>query len=101
MAHDFSRNIGPPVHSHVDLPAPTNEPINLYQPAFTLIQLREVELQNLQHRIEDVTRRPGRAMARSGPLLVGGHSSRFHDCGFGRGEPRDRLYDLPDHVQMA
>jgi hypothetical protein len=43
-----------------DLPAPTNEPINLYQPAFTLIQLREVELQNLQHRIEDVTRRNGR-----------------------------------------
>lgn len=43
-----------------DLPAPTNEPINLYQPAFPLIKLRKVELENLQARIEDVTRRNGR-----------------------------------------
>lgn len=38
-------------------PAPTNEPKNLYQPKFALIDLREVELNNLQERIEQLTKR--------------------------------------------
>jgi hypothetical protein len=34
-----------------NLPALYNEPQNLYQPKYTLYQLREVELQNIQARI--------------------------------------------------
>ncbi|AXA80461.1 hypothetical protein F1536_12340 [Achromobacter xylosoxidans] len=33
------------------MPALYNEPQNLYQPKYTLYQLREVELQNIQARI--------------------------------------------------
>lgn len=36
-----------------DFPAPANEPRNLYQPDYDLAALREVELENLQARIDD------------------------------------------------
>jgi len=39
------------------IPAPTNEPKNLYQPEYELQALREVELDNLQRRIEAVVER--------------------------------------------
>jgi hypothetical protein len=38
-------------------PAPTNEPKNLYQIAYPLTDLRQWELQNLQERIEQLTKR--------------------------------------------
>ncbi|WP_454764416.1 hypothetical protein [Cupriavidus campinensis] len=37
--------------------APTNEPKNIYQPSFSLSAIREVELQNIQVRIDQVARR--------------------------------------------
>jgi hypothetical protein len=37
------------------LPAPTNEPRNLYQKKFTVEILREIELQNIQERITQIT----------------------------------------------
>lgn len=40
-----------------DFPAPTNEPKNLYQPTYMLAALREVELGNLQQRIDQLTKR--------------------------------------------
>jgi hypothetical protein len=39
------------------IPAPTNEPRNLYQETFTLEQLRKVELENVQSRIDEVVKR--------------------------------------------
>lgn len=39
------------------IPAPTNEPNNLYQPAFALEVLREAELKNIQQRINDAVTR--------------------------------------------
>ena len=39
------------------IPAPTNEPGNLYQPRFPLERLREAELKNLQERIEEAVAR--------------------------------------------
>ena len=45
------------------LPAPTNEPKNLYQKEFDLDQLREVELRNLQERIAQTTARNHRVAA--------------------------------------
>lgn len=39
------------------IPAPTNEPRNIYQPTYSLRVLREVELENIQVRIEDVRAR--------------------------------------------
>lgn len=39
------------------IPAPTNEPQNLYQVEFSLEALREVELKNLQERINETVRR--------------------------------------------
>jgi hypothetical protein len=38
-----------------DYPAVWNEPKNLYQPDFSLMAVREVELKNLQQRIEQAT----------------------------------------------
>lgn len=46
-----------------DLPTPTNEPANLYQKQFDLAALREVELRNIQERIEQVTARNRRVAA--------------------------------------
>lgn len=37
--------------------APTNEPKNLFQPDYSLLDLRKFELENLQERIELLTRR--------------------------------------------
>lgn len=45
------------------LPAPTNEPKNLYQKEFALDLLREVELRNLQERIVQTTARNHRVAA--------------------------------------
>jgi hypothetical protein len=45
------------------LPAPTNEPKNLYQKEFGLDQLREAELRNLQERISQTTARNHRVAA--------------------------------------
>lgn len=45
------------------LPAPTNEPKNLYQKDFDLEQLREVELRNLQERIAQAIARNHRVAA--------------------------------------
>ena len=39
------------------IPAPTNEPKNIYQPNFKLDDLREAELNNLQTRIDDSVKR--------------------------------------------
>jgi hypothetical protein len=39
------------------IPAPTNEPKNLYQPKFDLAKLKEIELDNLQQRIEQAVER--------------------------------------------
>ncbi|WP_246184245.1 hypothetical protein [Paraburkholderia bonniea] len=39
------------------IPSPTNEPVNLYQPEFSLGSLREAELKNLQTRINDLVTR--------------------------------------------
>lgn len=39
------------------LAAPSNEPKNIFQPAFSLEAIRQVEIQNLQARIEDITER--------------------------------------------
>lgn len=47
----------------MDLPAPTNEPLNLYQPEFELSDLRIVELRNLDQRIKQVTARNHRVAA--------------------------------------
>ena len=41
----------------MDLPVPTNEPLNLYQPDFDLDALRAVELRNLDQRIKQTTAR--------------------------------------------
>ncbi|MCB1895980.1 MAG: hypothetical protein H6945_20215 [Zoogloeaceae bacterium] len=38
-----------------ELPARTNEPRNLYQKAYPLLEIREAELENLQKRIDQVT----------------------------------------------
>lgn len=46
-----------------DLPAPTNEPMNLYQKDFTLDQLKTAELKNLDDRIKQVTSRNHRIAA--------------------------------------
>lgn len=46
-----------------DLPAPTNEPMNLYQKEFTTEMIREVELRNLQERIKITTARNHRVAA--------------------------------------
>lgn len=46
-----------------DLPVPTNEPLNLYQPDFALSQIRAVELRNLDARIKQVTARNHRVSA--------------------------------------
>lgn len=45
------------------LPAPTNEPANLYQKDFTLEAVKEVELRNIQDRIQDVIARNHRVAA--------------------------------------
>lgn len=47
----------------MDLPAPTNEPLNLYQPDFALEQIRVVELRNLDLRIKQATARNHRVAA--------------------------------------
>jgi hypothetical protein len=47
----------------MDLPAPTNEPLNLFQPEFELDKLRVVELRNLDARIKQVTARNHRVAA--------------------------------------
>jgi hypothetical protein len=46
-----------------DLPAPTNEPLNLYQPDFDLNSIRIVELKNLDERIKQVAKRNHRVAA--------------------------------------
>ncbi len=46
-----------------DLPAPTNEPLNLYQKDHPLDIIREVELRNLDARIKQVTARNQRVAA--------------------------------------
>ncbi len=40
-------------------PSPTNEPMRLFQPDYTLDQLRRVELKNLQERINQAAARNG------------------------------------------
>ncbi|MDP1586609.1 MAG: hypothetical protein Q8M07_02600 [Prosthecobacter sp.] len=45
------------------LPAPTNEPKNLYQKTFAIELLREVELENIQERIEQTAARNHRVAA--------------------------------------
>lgn len=45
------------------LPSPTNEPSNLYQKAFALEAIREVELRNLDERIKEVAARNHRVAA--------------------------------------
>lgn len=45
------------------LPAPTNEPKNLYQKDFPLEAIRQVELRNLQERIEQTAARNHRVAA--------------------------------------
>lgn len=45
------------------LPVPTNEPANLYQEKYTLDALREVELKNIQERIEQTRARNHRVAA--------------------------------------
>jgi hypothetical protein len=45
------------------LPAATNEPMNLYQTGYGIDALREVELKNLQDRIEQTTARNHRVAA--------------------------------------
>ena len=45
------------------LPAPTNEPNNLYQKDYTVDALREVELRNIQQRIAQTTARNHRVAA--------------------------------------
>jgi hypothetical protein len=45
------------------IPAPTNEPMNLYQPAYDWVALREAELRNLQERIDQVAARNIRVAA--------------------------------------
>lgn len=47
-----------------DFPAPTNEPKNLFQPDFALDVLRKIELENLQVRIEQITKRNAGVAAR-------------------------------------
>ncbi len=46
-----------------DLPAPTNEPLNLYQKEYTLEAIREVELRNLDTRIKQTSARNHRVAA--------------------------------------
>lgn len=47
----------------MDLPTPTNDPLNLYQKKYTLDALREVELKNIQERIALVKARNHRVAA--------------------------------------
>jgi hypothetical protein len=63
-----------------DMPSPTNEPLNLYQNDFTLQQIRQTELNNIQIRIQQATERNGataywlnrvRLLATSTPLVFG------------------------------
>jgi hypothetical protein len=42
-----------------DMPSPTNEPMNIFQDNFTLEQIREAELKNIQARIRDAVARNG------------------------------------------
>jgi len=62
------------------MPSPTNEPLNLYQNDFTLQQIRQTELNNIQIRIQQATERNGataywlnrvRLLATSTPLVFG------------------------------
>lgn len=46
-----------------NLPAPTNEPKNLYQQDFTLDAIRAVELRNIDERIKQITARNHRVAA--------------------------------------
>jgi hypothetical protein len=45
------------------LPAPTNEPKNLYQKGYEIDALREAELKNIQERIEELAKRNHRVAA--------------------------------------
>mgnify|MGYP001599681261 CR=1 FL=1 len=47
----------------MDLPAPTNEPLNLFQPDFEIDKIRIVELRNLDQRIKQATARNHRVAA--------------------------------------
>ncbi len=47
----------------MDLPVPTNEPLNLYQPEFEFDKIRVAELRNLDGRIKNATARNHRVAA--------------------------------------
>jgi hypothetical protein len=47
----------------MDLPVPTNEPLNLYRPEFELDKIRVAELRNLDGRIKQATARNHRVAA--------------------------------------